>query len=219
MRIVARYRTAVVFVALLVVAELELNGVDPTTAHRWSAWASTDVANLQVHPLPALLLSAFVVMSYPWAWLLLAPMALLASDGTLRWRGSLLVIVIAHVGGTMFSEGIVWWRVHDGALPVSATVQNDVGPSYVVAAALTASLCWGWSPPAPLVLRIWRPCAGLFGLLIMKDSLFTGLTHLEVTPVGHTFAMATGALVGGLVVMRSGRVRKLQQQSGDFVRR
>ncbi|OLB80905.1 MAG: hypothetical protein AUI14_05210 [Actinobacteria bacterium 13_2_20CM_2_71_6] len=99
----------------------------------------------------------------------------------------------AHVLGTVISEGILWYRVAHGALPDSYLHIRDVGPSYVVAAALVAGIAYATWPGRVL-------CA--IGFLIVAPDLFGGLFQLEVSAVGHVCAMATALGVGAVFAYR-----------------
>jgi hypothetical protein len=152
-------------------------------------WASTSVINLEHHPIGALVLSAFVTGSRPLVWPLLASMGLFSANRLLGSARAALLCVSAHVLGTLVSEDIVAYRVVAGALPGSALSQLDVGPSYVVVAAITfAALAGGWR---------WRVVA-LVGFLALSPFLFDGLNHLDVAAVGHTVSILLGATAAGL---------------------
>src|SRR5438477_4319609 len=112
------------------------------TRDRWLDWASTNLANLRNHPVSAMVLSAFLVEHDQVAWVLLA----LAGIGTAGWvlgagRATLLVAA-GHVLGTVVSEGILWWRIAAWAVPVAQEHLRDVGPSYVVIAALAFGILY-----------------------------------------------------------------------------
>jgi hypothetical protein len=157
---------------------------------RWLDWASTNLANATDHPVSALVVSAFLTTGEAQWWL---PLSLLAI-GTLgwvfgAWRTAVL-IAAAHVLGTVISEAILGYRIGTGALPHGYLHIQDVGPSYVVAGALAAGIAYArW--PGRLA------CAAGFGIL--APSLFAGLTHLELSAVGHVSAIVVALAVGWLV--------------------
>jgi len=99
-----------------------------------------------------------------------------------------VVVAAAHVLGTVFSEGILAYRVASGALPGAYRHIQDVGPSYVVVGALAAGIAYG---PWPGRLA----CAA--GLAVVAPSLFGGLFQLEVSAVGHVSAILVALAVGG----------------------
>jgi hypothetical protein len=176
---------AVGFVAALMVADLVAWALSSAWQERVVGWASTNVVNLEHHPIGALVVSAFVGGSdQPVAWPVLALMGLLTADRLLGPARTALLCGSAHVVGTLISEGVVAYRVHAGALPGSALSQVDVGPSYVVVAALTlAVLAGSWR----------RRLVALAGLLALSPYLFTGLSRLDVAAVGHTVSVLLGA--------------------------
>jgi hypothetical protein len=171
-------------VGLLVVAAVFGDAADDTRTS-WIAWTSTNLANLRHHPLSALIASAFVIEDdFPYGWVVLATVGLVGLAWRLGpWR-TLTVVTAAHVLGTAVSEGIVAWQVHRATLPASARYIVDVGPSYVVVAALVGAVVAG---PRPVRL------GGAAGFALLSPSLFGGLTDLDVAAVGHVCAIVIGA--------------------------
>jgi hypothetical protein len=167
----------------------------PTRA-LWLDWASTDLANTTSHPIGALVVSALFAEGDPLGWLVLALVGL----GTVGWRFggwyTLALVAAAHVLGTVISEGIVGIRIATGALPASAMHIRDVGPSYIVVAALVAGVAYG-----PWLGKL--PCA--IGFAVLSPSLFGGLAQLEVSSVGHVCAIVVALLLGGLFLWRPAR--------------
>jgi hypothetical protein len=155
------------------------------------AWASTSVHNLEHHPASSLVVSAFVPSGFDPVWPLLIALALFGANHVLgNWR-TLMTCAVAQLIGTVVSEGIVAYRVAAGTLPVVDRYVLDVGPSYVVVAAIAVGLLWG--------KLLVRSAAALdFVLLIFVGQIFEGLSHLEVSAVGHLTALITGACVGTL---------------------
>ena len=164
-------------------------------------WASTNVHNLEHHPVGCLVVSAFVPSGFEPAWPFLIALALFGANHLLgNWR-TLATCATAHVVGTLVSEGVVAYRVAASALPTADRYLLDVGPSYVVVAAIGIGLLWGnW---------LIRSAAALdFALLIFVGQIFQGLSHLEVSAVGHVTALVTGGGVGSLL-----RWQRLRRQS------
>ena len=149
---------------------------------------STDLANLADHPVRALVLSAFVADGDLVAWVVLALAGLAALGSRLGAVRALAVAAAVHVLATLVSQGVVLLRIRTGALPPSARVMTDVGPSYLVVAALVAAAAYA---------RGGARIAGLVGFAVLVPSLFTGLPDLDVTAVGHlasiVLALALGA--------------------------
>jgi hypothetical protein len=133
------------------------------------------------------------------------------------------------VVGTLISEGVLWYRVSAGAVPVAQEHILDVGPSYVVIGGLVAGILFGGStqditqPTRRLRLaagsahdsavdatrrRIGRvlghsgrvACAIAF--VVIAPDCFNGLAQLDVTATGHACAAATAIGVGWLLRRR-----------------
>ena len=159
----------------------------------WVSWASTSVHNLEHDPLGCLIASAFVTTGSLLAWPVLIAAALFGANHVLgNWRTA-VTCATAHVVGTLVSEGIVAYRVSAGTIGPGNRYLIDVGPSYIVVAAIAVSLLFGgW---------IARAAAAVdFLLLIFVGQIYSGLTHLQVDAVGHLTAVLTGAIAGSILL-------------------
>ena len=195
MRWVDRYGLAVGYAAGLVLGAVLLHAQPVPVRARWLDWASTNLANATDHPVAAMVVSAFLTAGTVRWWVPLSLVAL----GTVgvrfgAWRAA-VIVGAAHVLGTVVSEGIVAYRVATGALPEAYRHIQDVGPSYVVVAALVAGIAYARWPGRLL-------CAA--GFAVLAPSLFGGLFELEVSAVGHVCAIVV-ALVTGAVFVRARR--------------
>lgn len=173
-------------------------------------WASTSVHNLEHHPVGCLIVSAFVPSGFEPVWPLLIALALFGANHLLgNWR-TLVTCAAGQLVGTLVSEGIVAYRVAAGTLPDADRNLLDVGPSYVVVAAIAVGLLWGtWLIRAAAALDL--------ALLIFVGQIFEGLSHLELSAVGHLTALITGAGVGSLLrwqLLRGQRHEKARALSG-----
>jgi hypothetical protein len=156
-------------------------------------WASTNVDRLSHDPVLPMVASAFVVDDHSVIWLALLALGCATVELGQGWRRAFAVILAAHVGGTLFSEGMQWWRIGHGRLPDSARYISDVGASYIVAGLLTAGAIAGAS--------VWLRGACALALLAIVPSLTAGLTSLDVAALGHVGAICvTGMLSIGFVV-------------------
>ncbi len=184
-----RFAMPVAFlVVLAAVSAIYAYALGPAGQRSLVSWTATNLANLRTDPLGTLIASAFVAEEGPWTWLPFAALGLCALTyrfGNLR---TLLLVGAAHVIGTLVSEGILAWRIAAGAEPSSLRHLDDVGPSYVIASALLATILYGAN-------RWWR-LGGVVCLALLSPYMFIGLGHLAVAAVGHVVALATGALVG-----------------------
>jgi hypothetical protein len=167
----------------------------PSTREAWLAWASTNLANLRTHPVGSLVASAFVVVDSPIAWIVLGVVGLAATGWVLGgWRTTVLVAT-AHLVGTLVSQGILAYRIKNGAAPVGDRYLLDVGASYVAVCALTAGIAYGRWPSRLL-------CAA--GFAVVAPHLFDGLLSWEVSAVGHVWVILI-ALALGWALRRSVR--------------
>jgi hypothetical protein len=193
-----RYAFACVYLACFVVVEFSYALLTPAAQARLIAWASTSVANLEHEPVLPLLLSALVAPGYVVVWPVLIALAVFGANRALGNARTALVCLAGHVVGSLVSEGIVAYRVDAGQLDVANRHLTDVGPSYVVVSAIVIALmCGTW---------LARVLAAIdFAVLVFGGHIFSGLSHLDVSAVGHVTAMITAAAATGLILTRRGR--------------
>jgi hypothetical protein len=202
--LLGRYAVAWAYLAGFVIAELIYAALPSRDQAAVLRWASTNVVNLHHDPVGSLVASAFIPAAFAASWPLLIALALFGANRALgNWRTA-VVCAAGHVLGTLVSEGIVDYRVTRGLLPVSDTRIVDVGPSYIVVAAIAVAVLYG-SWPA-------RVAAALdFALLVFVGNIFGGLSKLNVAAVGHATAIMVGVLLGSLLAWQ--RRRSSQPQS------
>jgi hypothetical protein len=191
----SRYAVAFSYLAAFIVAEFVyalLPGHDQAAA---VSWASTSVHNLEHDPAGCLAASAFITTGSLLAWPFLIAMAMFGANKLLgNWRLA-VTCAAAHIIGTLVSEGIMAARVDQGSLPVTGNYLTDVGPSYIVVAAIAVGLLHG--------RRIIRALAAIdFVLLVFVGHIFAGLTQLQVSAVGHLTALFTGAAISTVLMVR-----------------
>lgn len=203
----ARYGFAWGYLACFAVADLVFALLSPSAQAAVSAWASTSVANLEHEPIGPLVFSALIAPGYPVVWPVLAALALFGANRALGNVRTALVCVAGHVIGSLVSEGIVAYRVDVGQLPVADRYLTDIGPSYVVVSAIMIAVIGGtW---------LARALAGLdFAILVFAGHIFGGLSHLDVSAVGHLTAAVT-AVACTLAITRRGAGRASRAGSGD----
>jgi hypothetical protein len=179
-------------------AELAWVLLTPRAQAALTAWASTNVANLEHEPIGPLVLSAFVGPGYLLVWPALIALAVFGANRAFGNAGTALICVAGHVIGSLVSEGIVAYRVDAGQLPVTDRHLIDVGPSYVVVSAIViAVVCGTWLARAAAALD--------FVVLVVGGHIFAGLSHLDVSAVGHLTALITAAAAVTLTMARRGR--------------
>ena len=193
--VLRRYAAAWTYLGCFVAFQIVYAFMGPHTQAALTAWASTNVANLEHDPVGCLVVSAFVAGGSAAAWPALIALALFGANRALGNAWTVVVCVAGHVIGTLVSEGIVAHRVDAGRLPVSYRYIIDVGPSYVVVSAIVIALLGGtWLARAAAALD--------FAILVFGGQIFAGLSELRVAAVGHLTAMITAAVCTALILVR-----------------
>jgi hypothetical protein len=187
-----RYAVASLYLAGVCAAELSyalLPSRDQTAVLRW---ASSNVHNLQHHPVGCLIASAFFSAESLTAWPPLIVLTLFGANGALgNWRTA-VTCASGQIVGTLVSEGILWYRIDHGTMPPTDRFIVDVGPSYVVVTAIAVALIWGsWLARAAAAVA--------FAILIAVGEIFSGLSQLDVSAVGHVIALFVGAMLGSFL--------------------
>jgi hypothetical protein len=191
----SRYAVAWAYLAVFTAFDITLALLSPSSRLAVQQWASTNITNLQHDPLGSLVVSALIPGDEFIAWPFLIAIALFGANRVLgNWR-TLIVCVAWQVLGTLVSEGIAAYRISQGLLPESAAHIIDIGPSYVVVAAITVAILHGsW------LIRILAAIDLL--LLIFGGGIFDGLTSFEVAAVGHTTSILVAAILGTVLIWR-----------------
>lgn len=193
--------TAVTYVGLFALTNWVVRTRPSSTQRAFMNWASTDLVNLRAHPVGAMVVSAFVDDSNILEWIALGLIGLVCAGHTLGNLRCVAVCTVAHVVGTLVSEGILATRIADGAVPVSQRTILDIGPSYVVVAGMIVGIAYGRWPA-----RI----ASAVAFALLSPHLFGGLTHLGVGAVGHCTVIVV-SLAMGYVLQRSRRHQRRHQ--------
>jgi len=193
-----RYGFACAYLACYLATEVVYVLLNPSAQAALTAWASTNVANLEHEPAGPLVLSAFIGPGYFLVWPVLIALALFGANRAFGNARTALICVAGQVIGTVVSEGIVAYRVQAGQLPAADRYLTDVGPSYVVVSAIViAVVCGTWLARAAAALD--------FAVLVFGGHIFSGLSQLDVSAVGHLTAMVTAAAGVALILARGGR--------------
>jgi hypothetical protein len=185
---------AYAIVLLLLLATLLLR-THPGDVHAVVAWASTNVYNLAHHPVAAMLVSTFVVPGG-----LLPEVVIVAASFAVLERavGAGRTVVIA-LSGQVFATLLTEYGAELGArwhlLSESSAERPDVGVSYVMFAALAASV---------LLLTGRAKAAGV--LIVSGCVLVPFLQAPGMTTTGHVLSVAIGAATM-TVLQRRGRRR------------
>jgi rhomboid family protein len=198
--ILVRYAAAWSYLAAVTAAEVTYALLPDHDQAALLRWASTNVHNLQHDPVGCMIVSAFFPQGSARAWPALIALALFGANRALGNRRTAAVCAAGHVIGTLVSEGILDYRVAHGALPESSRFIIDVGPSYVVVAAIAAAVLYGgWLARAAAILDL--------ALLAFVGDIFAGLSNLDVGAVGHVTALAVGAVGATLAIAHLRRRR------------
>ena len=196
----SEYAAAAVFLVLFAIGGLVTTLLSPPESAALRLWASTNVASLQHHPVPALVLSAFLPSGSPFAWLAPIALTMFGANRAVGTARLALICAAGHLIGTGVSEGIVAYRVDHGSLPPAWSHISDVGPSYVVVSAIVVAVMFGsW------LTRV--TALAVFAVLVFVSHIFAGLTSLHVAAVGHLTAIVTAAALGLVLALKRRGVR------------
>ena len=172
----------------LTVAAVVEDTISPAQLRRLMDWCSTNLANIRPsgHPVEAFVASAFIPQESAGVWPFFA-LSLFTVAAVLGARRTVLLLGGVHIGVSMVTEGLVWWRIHHGTLPWSDAHMWDTGPSYLVVTALTIAI----AVARPLWLRVvWALC-----LAGAAPSLLEGIDHADYTAIGHVLSFSIGLIV------------------------
>lgn len=197
------------FIMVMAAVSAVYAGLRPDRQRAFVGLTATNLANLRTDPIGTLVASAFVAKTAPWIWVAFAVVGLFPVARRFGNLRGLLLVGGSHVIGSLVSEGLLAWRISAGAMPTSMRHLDDVGPSYVVAAALVVTVLFGAGPAGRAARlghglfdrvpsRWWRIGAAVCLVLLARD-LLQGLDRLDVAAVGHVVSMTAGAAVGALL--------------------
>jgi hypothetical protein len=175
---------AVTYAALLLLSNIVMALLPAATQASIANAASTNITHLATDPFFVLPVSALVDTGNSWLWM---PLSVILIGGLERRFGSrrtFLVLLSAHAVATLISEGVLFIQVASHVAPKSAINIVDVGPSYVILAALAGCLAVG--------SRSLRITAFIAGALIVPN-LLVDLPQLDMASIGHLFALLLGA--------------------------
>lgn len=143
---------------------------------------STNLSNLKSDPLHVLVTSLLWVAGYFWLPYLVLYCVFHAPAerwlGALRWA---IVGLLAHVGATYISEGLLGWAIRHGYADPALVDVRDIGVSYFLAGiigVLTYHIAYPWR----------------WAYLVAATACFAAppLIHLTFTGIGHFSAFLIG---------------------------
>ncbi len=158
------------------------NGTDDAISQA----ASTNIAHLATRPVFVLVTSAFIDPGNVWLWV---PLTLIIIGGLERRIGTKRTLGIAfgaHVIASLLSEGLLLIEIFQHTAPASDVHILDVGPSYVMLAAVVGCLMVG---------RKWLRVAAFLAGAILIPGMLVGLDGLDVSAVGHLMALFFGGVI------------------------
>ncbi|WP_371480614.1 rhomboid-like protein [Kitasatospora sp. NBC_00315] len=171
-----------IWLAILFGTTVVIRHVSPETAHHILEKRSTNLHYLAVSPVRVLLSSAMWIAGG--GWLFYFVLYNIFHVPAERWLGTgrwLAVLLIAHVGATYLSEGVLYWAIEHGYAPERARFTLDYGVSYALAG-VEAVLTY-------LVVAPWRYLylAGVlffYGLALVQERNFTSVGHFSAVLLG-----------------------------------
>ena len=183
-----------IWLVILLVTTLIMHHLPPHAQHRVIEWHSTNLHQLARDPVRVLISSALWLDGGHW-WPYVFLYGLFHAPAE-RWLGSLrwlAVALIAHVGATYVSEGIVAYRIDHGLAPVSDRFVDDIGVSYALAG-IQGVLSYVIATP-------WRYAymIGLIGFYLVSL-----IEHADFTACGHMSAVLLGLACYPLTLGRAG---------------
>jgi len=176
------------YVLSLAVAGVVEHTISTNRLQRLMDWCSTNLTNIRPagHPVEAFVASAFIPQESAGVWPFFA-LSLFSVVAVLGARKAVLLLAGVHVGVSVVTEGLVWWRIHHGSLPASEAHAWDTGPSYLVVAALTIAI--GCTRP------LWLRLVWALALAGAAPSLLEGIGHGDYTAIGHVLSFSVGLVV------------------------
>lgn len=184
---------AYAMVLLLLLATLLLR-THPGDVDAVVTWASTNVYNLAHHPVAAMLVSTFVVPGGLLPEVVIVAVSFAVLERAVGARRTAVVALSGQVIATLLTEYGAGLGAQWHLLSESSAERPDVGVSYVMFAALAASV---------LLLRGRAKVAGV--LIVSGCVLVPFLQAPGMTTTGHVLSVAIGAATMTLLQRRGRR--------------
>jgi hypothetical protein len=171
-----------IWLVILFATTVVIRHVSPETAEHILEQRSTNLHQLAESPVRVLVTSAMWIAGGGWYfYFVLYNVFHVPAErwlGTGRW---LAVLLVAHVGATYLSEGVLYWAIEYGHAPRSAVYTLDYGVSYALAgveAVLTYLITAPWR-------YLYVGCVLLFyGLALVRARDFTSVGHFSAVLLG-----------------------------------
>ncbi|MGE2817585.1 rhomboid-like protein [Mycobacterium heidelbergense] len=181
----ARVRFTIGYVAILLAISCAILALGPHAHDVLVQRASTNLHNLAHGHVGTLLGSALVVDAGPlYFWLPFLTCLLALAELHLRTIRLVMAFLVGHIGATLVVAAALAASVEFGWLPISITRASDVGMSYGALAVLGAMTA--------AIPERWRPAwVGWWVSAGMASAIIGG----DFTDAGHTVAVVLGVLV------------------------
>jgi len=196
-RYVRRAPGTFIWLAILFVTTMIINNASPEYAHWLLERRSTNIHFLDQSPVRVLISSALWLDGGDWPfYFVLYNIFHVPAErwlGTARW---LLVLLIAHVGATYVSEGVLLWAINHGDAPQSARFTLDYGVSYALSGVVAVL--------AYLIVKPWRyayvaAIVLVFGAAVLSSRNFTAVGHFTAAMLGFAcYPLARGRSTAGV---------------------
>ncbi|MGW4249283.1 rhomboid-like protein [Nocardia sp. NPDC004722] len=170
------------WLTLLLITTVVMRMLPPDELRMVLGDRSTNLHHLREDPIRVLIGSAFWLPGGGWpVYVLLYSVFHAPAErwlGTVRW---LICLIVAHVGATYLSEGVLYWAIHRGLAPADAVNTLDIGVSYALAGIVGI-----------LAYHLTRPWCFWYALAAVAFFGTAMLLHPTFTAVGHFTALLIG---------------------------
>ncbi len=162
--------------------------------HRAEKYVSTDLHNLEHHPIPSLFGSALFNDGNSITMFIVLVVALCTMELWIRWFRTLCIFLTGHIGATLLTYLVIEFGLaHDWYEP-SIRHTSDFGISYGVFATLGALVA-----RPPKAKQRWAMLVVVVFYLALQDPFEI---PSDFTDVGHTIALSLGLLIAGVILLR-----------------
>jgi hypothetical protein len=193
-------------VGLLLLAGLVLNA-HPSDLEAVVDWTSTNVHNLSQHPVAAMLASTFVVPGNLMPNLLIVAVSFAVTERAVGTRRTAAIALAGQVIATLLTEYGAAAGAHWHLLAASSATRADVGMSYVMFAALAASVTSLTGRAKP------------WGLVIVSGWVLTSVVLTPgMTSTGHLLSVAIGGAMMTLMQRRAATTRVSEPNANGKVK-
>jgi hypothetical protein len=196
-RYIRRAPGTFIWLLILFVTTVIIRNSSPAYAHWILEQRSTNIHHLDQSPARVLLTSALWLDGGDWVfYFVLYNIFHVPAErwlGTVRW---LIVVLVAHVGATYVSEGVLLWAITLGEAPQSARFTLDYGVSYALSGVVAVL--------AYLIVKPWRyvyvaAIVLVYGVAVLSTRDFTSIGHFTAAMLGFAcYPLVRGRSMAGV---------------------